>query len=374
MSQQAIRETTTELEVQLVQQRLDDTTRRSLMQNPRFGTVFAEHMVSMNWTAEHGWDQGGIMPFGPITLSPAASVLHYGQSVFEGFKAYRWADDSIHLFRPRANAQRMCRSAQRLAMPDLPVEVFLTAVDQLIRLEHMWVPDAEEHSLYVRPLMFATQAGLGVRPSDSYRLLIMLGPVGSFFASGVKPVTVWVAQDYIRAAPGGTGAAKCAGNYAGSLLGQARARERGCDQVVWLDATERRYVEEMGGMNICFVFKGEAGRPTLVTPDLSSGTLLPGITRESLLLLARDLGYDAVERRVSIQEWESSVADGTLLEAFACGTAAVITPIGAVKSNIGTWVINDNQMGPVTATLRRALLDIQYGRAPDRYEWMHRVM
>lgn len=372
MSQEATQVTAT-LEVQQVEQRLDDTTRRSLMHNPRFGTVFSEHMLSMRWNVDHGWDQGRIIPFGPITLSPAASVLHYGQSVFEGFKAYRWADGSIHLFRPRANALRMCRSAQRLAMPELPIERFLAGVDQLIRLEHMWVPDEEEHSLYVRPLMFATQVGLGVRPSESYQLLVILAPVGSFFASGIKPVTVWVAQDYIRAAPGGTGAAKFAGNYAGSLVGQARARERGCDQVVWLDATERRYVEEMGGMNICFVFKGESGRPTLITPDLSSGTLLPGITRESLLLLARDLGYDAVERRVSIEEWESAVADGSLLEVFACGTAAVITPIGVVKSNLGTWVINDNQMGPVTTTLRRALLDIQYGRAPDRYEWMHRV-
>ena len=360
------------LEIQLVEQRLDDATRRSLMQHPKFGTVFTEHMATMRWTHDHGWHSATLKPFGPIEMSPASSVLHYGQAIFEGFKAYRWADRSINTFRPYANARRLQRSAHRLAMPEPPVEKFMEAVDQLIQLEHMWVPDEDEHSLYIRPLMIATQPCLGVKPSNEYLLLVMLAPVGSYFASGVRPVTVWLAQDYIRAAPGGTGHAKFAGNYAASLIAQAAAMEKGCDQVVWLDAIERRYVEEMGGMNIVFVYD-EGGTPTLVTPSLESGALLPGITRESLLQMAQDLGYGAREDRISIQEWEAGLKDGRITEVFACGTAAVITPIGTVKSDLGTWVINDNEMGPVATKLRKRLLDLQYGRLEDKFGWMHRV-
>ena len=365
-------ESTDLLTVQLVESRLDDATRRQRMLSPKFGTVFAEHTAEMRWTQPDGWSVAAIKPFGPIELSPASSVLHYGQSIFEGFKAYRWADGSIHTFRPYSNARRMSRSARRLAMPELPIERFIHLVDELIRVDQEWVPDADEHSLYVRPLMFATQACLGVKPSNEYLLMIMLAPVGSYFASGIKPVTVWLAQDYIRAAPGGTGAAKFAGNYAASLLAQANAIEQGCDQVVWLDAIERRYVEEMGGMNIVFVYD-VGGRPTLVTPALETGTLLPGITRDSLLHMAKDLGYGAEERRISIDEWQAGLRDGRITEVFACGTAAVITPIGTVKSNLGTWTVNGGQMGPVASRLRTALMDIQYGRAPDTYSWMHRV-
>lgn len=374
MTRQPNLQSESQLDIQLVENRLDDAARRERMRSPRFGSVFTEHMVSARWTKAGGWQDAKIVPFAPIALSPGSSVLHYGQSIFEGFKAYRWADGSVHMFRPMSNARRMCLSARRLAMPEPPMEHFLDMVDQLVRLEQSWVPSEEEHSLYVRPLMFATQVGLGVRPSDEYQLLIMLSPVGSYFPSGIKPVTVWLAQDYIRAAPGGTGAAKFAGNYGASLIAQAHAIEQGCDQVVWLDAIERRYVEEMGGMNIFFVFKGENGQPTLVTPDLESGTLLPGITRDSLLQLARDRGYGAVERRISIDEWNQALRDGALTEVFACGTAAVITPIGTVKSNLGTWIVNNNQMGPVASEMRKALLDIQYGRAEDRYGWMHRVL
>lgn len=365
-------ETTNQLDIQLVQSRLDDASRRQLMHNPKFGTVFTEHMAQMRWTQSEGWSAASIKPFGPLELSPASSVLHYGQSIFEGFKAYRWQDDSIHTFRPYSNARRMSRSARRMAMPELPIEAFIHMVDELIRVEHEWVPDAEEHSLYVRPLMFATQPCLGVKPSNEYLLLVMLAPVGSYFASGIRPVTVWLAQDYIRAAPGGTGAAKFAGNYAASLIAQANAMEQGCDQVVWLDAIERRYVEEMGGMNIVFVYD-EGDGPTLVTPDLETGTLLPGITRESLLQIAGELGYKARERRISIEEWQSGLQEGRIKEVFACGTAAVITPIGTVKSKLGTWTINDGQMGPVASEFRTALMDIQYGRSRDRYDWMHRV-
>lgn len=364
---------TNQLQVQLVDKRLDDATRRQLMHSPKFGTVFAEHTAQMRWTQSEGWSAASIKPFGPIQLSPASSVLHYGQSIFEGFKAYRWQDGSVRTFRPYSNARRLNRSARRMAMPEMPVERFIEMVDELIRLERDWVPDLDEHSLYVRPLMFATQPCLGVKPSNEYLLMVMLAPVGSYFASGVRPVTVWLAQDYIRAAPGGTGAAKFAGNYAASLVAQANAMDQGCDQVVWLDAVERRYVEEMGGMNIFFVYD-EGDGPTLVTPDLETGTLLPGITRESLLQMARDIGLPAKERRISIEEWRVGLAEGRITEVFACGTAAVITPIGTVKSNLGTWTVNDGEMGPIASQLRQALLDIQYGRAKDQYDWMHRVL
>jgi branched-chain amino acid aminotransferase len=361
------------IEIQTVSQRLDDAARRGRMYHQRFGTVFTEHMVVIRWTKQSGWERGRVEPFGPITLSPAASVLHYGQSIFEGFKAYRHGDGGIYTFRPHGNARRMCASARRLAMPELPVDRFIEAVDSLIRTDQMWVPDEEEHSLYLRPLMFGTQAGLGVRPSEEYMFMIIASPVGSYFPGGVKPVTVWISQDYIRAAPGGTGAAKFAGNYAASLAGQARAIEQGCDQVVWLDATERRYVEEMGGMNIFFVFR-DGDRISLVTPDLESGTLLPGVTRDSLLRMASDLGYEAKERRISIDEWEEALHQGRMTEVFACGTAAVITPVGKVLSKAGTWVINKGEIGPVAARLRKELLDLQWGRAEDRYGWMHRVV
>lgn len=361
------------IEIHLVAERLDEGTRRQRMQNPRFGTVFTEHQVAVRWTKSTGWNQARLEPFGPIMLSPAASVLHYGQSIFEGFKAYRHPDGGIYTFRPHANARRMNASARRMTMPEVPVERFIELVDELIKLDRMWVPGEEDHSLYVRPLMFATQAGLGVKPAEEYLFMVIAAPVGSYFPGGVKPVAVWISQDYIRAAPGGTGAAKFAGNYAASLIGQARALEQGCDQVVWLDALERRYVEEMGGMNIFFVFN-EGGQTTLVTPDLETGTLLPGVTRDSLLRLARDHGFEAKEGRISIEEWEDALHSGRMTEVFACGTAAVITPIGTVKSKMGTWVVNNGEMGPVAAQMRKALLDIQFGRAEDRYGWMHRVV
>jgi len=226
-------------------------------------------------------------------------------------------------------------------------------------------------SLYIRPFMIATEVGLGVKPASEYLLIMMASPSGAYFPKGVKPVTVWISDEYVRAAPGGTGAAKCAGNYAASLIAQAQAKEKGCDQVVWLDAVTRNYIEEMGGMNIFFVYQ-EKGETVLVTPELT-GTLLPGITRLSLLQLAKDLGFKAEERRVTVDEWGAALKEGRMVEAFACGTAAVITPIGFVKSNKGDWEINGGQTGPVAARLREALLNLQHGLAPDPYGWMHEV-
>ena len=256
-------------------------------------------------------------------------------------------------------------------MPELPEDAFVEASDLLIRQDEAWVPKGLGESLYLRPFMIATEAALGVRPSKDYLFLMVASPAGAYFQGGVKPVTVWVTEDFVRAAPGGTGFAKCAGNYAASLLAQRQANQQGCDQVVWLDALEHRFIEEMGRMNICFVYQ-DGARTRLVTPQLT-GTLLPGITRASLLQLAKDLGYEAEERRLSVEDWQRDLASGAMTEVFACGTAAVITPIGTVKSRHGVWVVNGGETGPVAARLREALLNLQHGLTEDTHGWLHPV-
>jgi len=351
---------------------LSDDARAERMSHLGFGQVFSEHMVVIPYEEGKGWGRGELKAYGPLSLDPATSVLHYGQAIFEGFKAYRQPDGSIKTFRPERNAARFMASARRLAMAELPVDRFLEAADALIRQDQRWVPSSAGESLYLRPLMIGTDAMLGVRPSRSYLFVLIASPSGNYFPSGVKPVTVWVSEEYVRACPGGTGAAKFAGNYAASLLAQQNARAEGCDQVVWIDAVHRQYVEEMGGMNIMFVYE-EGGRPVVVTPELT-GTLLPGVTRESLLQLARELGYGAEERKITVEEWESAVRTGRMTEAFACGTAAVITPIGRVKSRHGEFAIHGGETGPVATKLRKALLDIQQGAAPDPHGWMHTVV
>ena len=363
--------TTGHLDIRLAQPPLSKEQRAERMRNLGFGKVFTEHMVVIPYSEKTGWGRGELRPYGPIQLDPAASVLHYGQAIFEGFKAYRQADGHVRTFRPEANANRFNASARRLAMPEIPVELFVEAADTLIRQERDWVPSAVGESLYLRPLMIATEAALGVKPASSYLFLLIASPSGAYFAHGVHPVTVWISDQYVRAAPGGTGAAKCAGNYAASLVAQKEAAGEGCDQVVWLDAVHRKYVEEMGGMNIFFVLQ-EGGKTKVVTPQLT-GTLLPGITRLSLLELAQTLGLGVEERRISVDDWQAALADGTMTEAFACGTAAVITPIGKVKSARGEWQIGDGEPGPVAMRLRQALLDLQHGNAPDPKGWMHQV-
>ncbi len=349
--------------------RRSDAEREALMADPGFGRVHTDHMVAIRWSAERGWHDARLTAYEPLQLDPSAMVLHYGQAIFEGLKAYRQPDGGVAVFRPEENAKRFNRSAARLAMPELPTELFLGAVDTLVDVDRAWVPTAEGQSLYLRPFMIATEAQVGMRPAHEYLFLLIAFPVTPFFSGEVKPVTVWLSDEYVRAAVGGTGEAKCAGNYAGSLLAQRQAAEKGCDQVVWLDAVERRWVEEMGGMNLFFVLDGGT---RLVTPALT-GTLLPGVVRDSLLHIAPELGLTVEQGRISVDDWRKGAEDGSLTEVFACGTAAVIAPVGRAKSRQGEWTMGDGSSGEVTLRLRSALLDLQYGRAADPYGWMHVV-
>lgn len=361
-----------EFQVSVTANPTPDEVRESILAEPGFGKFHTDHMVSIDYTRDSGWHNARVMPYGPIELDPSAVVLHYAQEVFEGLKAYRWTDGSIVSFRPEANAARMRASARRLAIPELPDELFIESLRQLIAVDSAWVPAAGgEESLYLRPFIFATEPGLGVRPANEYRCLVMASPAGAYFKGGIKPVSVWLSTEYVRACPGGTGAAKFGGNYAASLVAQAQAADNGCDQVVWLDAAERRYVEEMGGMNLFFVF-GTGGSARLVTPELS-GSLLPGITRDSLLQLATDAGFAVQERKIDVDEWEKKAAAGEITEVFACGTAAVITPVSRVKSAAGEFTIADGEPGEVTMALRDTLTGIQRGTFADTHGWMARL-
>ncbi|PZF86231.1 branched-chain amino acid aminotransferase [Jiangella anatolica] len=341
--------------------------RSEILANPGFGTNFTDHMVTATWTPD-GWHDAGLRPYAPLALDPATAVFHYAQAIFEGLKAYRHADGSIWTFRPSANGERMARSAHRMALPALPADSFVEAVDLLVRADADWVPAGGETSLYLRPFMFASEVFLGVRPAKQVTFCVIASPAGAYFSSGVKPVDIWLSSEYTRAAPGGTGAAKCAGNYAASLIAQQEAIEHGCDQVCFLDAVERKWVEELGGMNLYFVH----ANGSIVTPELT-GTILEGITRDSILALAADRGYKVDERRFSIDEWREGVASGDITEVFACGTAAVVTPLGRLAWDGGELSMG-SEPGPVTKEIRSALLDVQYGRADDPHGWMHRVV
>jgi branched-chain amino acid aminotransferase len=346
--------------------------RERMLDAPGFGRVFTDHMITARWTAELGWHDARLEAYGPLTLDPSTAVFHYAQEFFEGLKAYRQADGSIAAFRPRANAARFNSSARRLVMPELPEEAFVRALELLVTQDRDWVPVPGDQSLYLRPFMIATQPGIGIsKPSNSYLFLVIASPAGPYFTGGLKPVTVWLSQDYIRAAPGGTGATKCGGNYAGGFIGQKQALDNGCDQVVWLDALERKWVEEMGGMNIFFVF-GSGSQARIVTPPLG-GTLLPGITRDAVLALAADLGVGAEEDRISVDQWRSACASGEMTEAFACGTAATITPIGHVKGESQAWSVGSGEPGELTMKIRDELLGIQYGNRPDPHGWVHKI-
>ena len=348
-----------------------DAERQAILAAPGFGQVFTDHMITLRWSADRGWHDGRLEPYGPFTFDPATMVFHYAQEFFEGLKAYRQDSGSITLFRPEANAARFNRSARRMAMPELPEETFVRALELLVGQDRNWVPAGEGNSLYLRPFLIATQRGLGVNhPSAEYLFCVIASPAAAYFGAS-KTVKVWLSEDYTRAAPGGTGAVKCGGNYAAAFAAQQQAVDKGCDQVVWLDSHEHRWVEEMGGMNLCFVF-GSGPKARLMTPALT-GTLLAGVTREALLVLGADLGYEVEEGKISTDEWQSGCADGSLTEVFACGTAAVITPVGAVKCARGSWTVGDGRPGAVSMRLRQALVDIQRGAAPDTHGWMQRV-
>jgi branched-chain amino acid aminotransferase len=345
--------------------------REQILADPGFGRHFTDHMVSIEFHRERGWHDAKVVPYGPVTLDPATNFIHYGQQIFEGLKAYRHADGHIRTFRPLKNAERFQNSARRLAMPELPVEDFLQALAELIAVDGAWVPHDPEKSLYLRPFMYSTEVGLGVKPADAYRYLLIASPAGAYFPRGVAPVSVWLTPDYVRAAVGGTGEAKCAGNYAASLVAQAEASLHDCDQVVWLDAKEHEWVEEMGGMNLFFVL-GSGDSARLVTPPLT-GSLLPGVTRDSILILARTLGLPVAEEPISVTRWKAGCESGEITEVFACGTAAVVTPVGEVKSRVGAWTVGDGGSGPVTMRVRNALLGIQSGQDADVHAWMYEL-
>lgn len=340
-----------------------------LLADPGFGRVFTDHMAVVRYTEGTGWHSARIQAREPIATDPASSVLHYAQEIFEGLKAYRQPDGGIALFRPGANARRLRESAKRMAMPPLPEDIFLESIRTLVRTDRDWVPTVADGALYLRPFVFASEVFLGVKPSAEYIYAVIASSVGSYWKGGVRAISLWASQTYTRAAPGGTGAAKCGGNYAASLIALAEASRQGCDQVVFLDAVERRWVEELGGMNIFFVFDDG----TLRTPPLG-GTILPGITRDSLIQLARDQGLTVEEAPYGIDAWRADAASGRLVEAFACGTAAVVTPIGSVKGEGFDVMIGTGGTGQLTERLRQRLTDIQFGRAADPHGWMERVV
>jgi branched-chain amino acid aminotransferase len=355
--------------------------RAELLASPGFGQVFTDHMVTIDWDQAVGWHDAQLRPYGPFSMDPASAVLHYAQEIFEGLKAYRQASGAVVMFRPTVNAARFNRSAARMSMPGLFEDVFVHALELLVTQDREWVPGADapgadapggEESLYLRPMMFATHVGLGIsRPSTSYTFAVIASPAGTYFSRGVQPVSVWLADSFTRAAPGGTGEAKTGGNYAGAFAGQLEALAHGCEQVVWLDAIEHQWVEEMGGMNLFFVY-GSGSSARIMTPGLT-GTLLPGVIRDSLLTLAPDLGIPAEEGAISVAQWQAGCESGEITEVFACGTAAVITPVGAVRGATGGWTIGGGEPGPVTMHLREQLLGIQFGQLPDPYGWMHKV-
>lgn len=346
-----------------------EAERDACLANPGFGQFFTDHMVAIDWNTEQQWHNAQVHAYGPLTLDPAASVLHYGQEIFEGLKAFRHADGSIWSFRPEANGERLQRSARRLALPELPVDTFVESIRQLVKTDMAWVPSGGESSLYLRPFMIANEAFLGVRAAQKVAYYVIASPAGAYFKGGVKPVSIWLSRDYSRAGRGGTGAAKCGGNYAASLLPQKEAYAQGCAQVLFLDGEHGKYIEELGGMNV-FLVKHDG---SVITPELS-GSILEGITRLSVIQLLRDRGIPITERRIEVQEWIDGVASGDIVETFACGTAASISPIGVLKGTDFSVGNADAAPGELTMSIRAELLDIQYGRKPDVHGWLTRLV
>ena len=332
-----------------------------------FGHIFTDHMFIMNYDRGEGWHDARIVPYGEISLSPAAMCLHYGQEIFEGLKAYRTADGTVQLFRPEENFKRMNNSAKRMVIPEIDEEFMLKALKKLISIEKDWVPHTEGASLYIRPFIISTDPYVGVKPADHYLFMIILSPSGAYYAGGLNPVKIYVEKNYVRAVRGGTGFAKTAANYAISLIGQEVADEQQYDQVLWLDGVEQKYVEEVGSMNIFFVIDGE-----IVTPKLT-GSVLPGITRKSALEICKNKGYKVSERRISIDEVAQAYDEGKLNEVFGTGTAAVISPVGKLKWGDKVMDINDNKIGPVSQMLYDTMTGIQWGKIPDEFGWITKI-
>ena len=342
--------------------------RTAALERLSFGVEFTDHMARATWTPDAGWHGHRVEGFAPLELSPAAAVLHYAQEIFEGLKAYRHADGSVWAFRPEVNARRFQASARRLAMPELPAADFLGSIRTLVETDIEWVPSSPGSSLYLRPFMIATEPFLGVRPARRFEYLVIASPVGPYFVKGFEPVSIWVAQDYHRAGPGGTGDAKFGGNYAASLLPQQDAHGKGFEQVCFLDAATRTNLEELGGMNVFVVHADGVVR----TPALT-GTILEGVTRSSILALLAEQGVRVEEADIPLQGLLAGIKDGSVTEVFACGTAAVITPIGRLAGEAFDVTVGDGSAGPITSGLFRRLTDIQFGRAEDTHGWMQRL-
>ena len=335
--------------------------------NLGFGTYFTDHMFMMDYTEGVGWHDARIVPYAPIAMDPATMVLHYAQETFEGLKAYRNPKGEITLFRPEMNARRMINSNKRICMAELPEDMFVEAVEAIVKYEQDWIPTAKDTSLYIRPFMFASEASVGVHPAKSYTFVIILSPVGSYYPEGVNPVKIWVEDEYVRAVKGGTGFTKCGGNYAASIAAQVKAESHGYTQVLWLDGVHRKYVEEVGTMNVMFLIDD-----TVVTAPLE-GSVLPGVTRDSIIHILKDWGYKVEERELRIDELMEAGRNGKLKEAFGTGTAAVISPVGQLYYKGEEIVINDFKTGELTQKLYDTLTGIQWGRLEDKYGWVRYI-
>jgi branched-chain amino acid aminotransferase len=345
-----------------------NSDREKILSKPGFGKHFTDHMVAIDWTLDKGWHAPRIMPYGPLMLDPASLVLHYAQAIFEGLKAYQHADGSIWAFRPELNAARFAKSAERLGLPELPKDLFLQSIQKLVAIDAKWLSQTPETSLYLRPFMIADESFLGVRGAEKVAFYVIASPAGPYFENGVSSIPIWVSAHHTRAAKGGTGYAKCAGNYAGSLAPLQEARQNGCAQVLFLDAQQGQYLEELGGMNIFTVFKDGS----LATPALSD-SILAGVTRQSIIEIARADGHRVEERQISLEEVRAGLATGDITELFACGTAAVLFPISVLKSHTFAYSTPNAGASSVSLSLREKLTDIQYGRAKLSHNWMHKL-
>ncbi|PIE56262.1 MAG: branched chain amino acid aminotransferase [Desulfobulbus propionicus] len=356
-----------DIDINLLKASADQRQTRPNQNNLAFGKFIADHMFTMCWNRQKGWHDAKIEPYVPLQLSPAAMVFHYGQAIFEGLKAYRGKDGCINLFRPLDNLRRMNDSAVRLCMPRLPEQAVLKALKALVYLDQEWIPEIRGASLYIRPTMIATEPMLGLRPSEEYLFFIITSPVGNYYSEGFNPTRIHVEDNYVRAVPGGVGSAKFAGNYAASELAQVEAEKKGYTQVLWLDAVERKYVEEVGTSNIFFKINGE-----VITPPLG-GSILPGITRDSVIQLCRGWDLPVVERKITVDEVMDACADGRMEESFGTGTAAVISPVGEFNYRDRKAQVNNGQIGPLSRQLFENLQDIQYGFQEDSRGWVVRV-